>query len=179
MNKKNELNELNDWIATHCEEFADVPDQTRGAAYLYMVLWSVFDGRYLEHSGSREALMLYAETLPEQIEITPFEPHLDYFRKRLAGGHHLRDLVGEDYNSRDYLRSPCFSALADHREQLIGLMLISYRLRCNLVHGDKYRVGLRDQYDNLVHGCQLAKLFLEEAWRPKNTDGRALTWDQE
>ncbi|MBM1577969.1 hypothetical protein JQV19_19360 [Sulfitobacter mediterraneus] len=177
MNKKNELNELDDWIANHCKEFANVPVPTRGAAYLYMVLWSIFDGRYLEHSGSRESLMLYAETLPDQIEITPFEPYLDYFRKRLESGHHLRDLAGDDYQTKDYLRSTSFNASADHREQLIGLVLISYRLRCNLVHGDKYRVGLRDQYDNLVRGCQLTKLFLEEAWRPKNTNESGLTWD--
>ncbi|UWR10632.1 hypothetical protein [Sulfitobacter mediterraneus] len=183
MTAKQDIDSINSWIAQNAQEFASVAPKTKAAAYYFTVLWSIFDLRHLERSASRDKLVAFCNRLPEELDLDPFEEHWDYFRSRLANDNgpteHFEPLHGNDGVVAAILHDPIVAQHGTSKDRLTAMIFITYRLRCNLVHGNKYEDGLRDQYDNLMHGAKLTMLILEEAWRPKDTSGSHLTWDQE
>ena len=156
---------LNGWIEQKCPEFANVPREVKASAFYFTILWSVFDLRHLHRSGNRREVVAFCASLSEDLDFEPFQPFWEYFQGRFANvtgvSPHFQHLVGDDHQTADLLRQTLVSQQGTPRDKLAALVFITFRLRCNLVHGDKYRTGLNDQYDNLMQGAKLVTLILD------------------
>lgn len=172
MTASEDVDGIKTWVVGNLHEVENVPRNTNAAACYFTILWSIFDLRHLESSARRDLLLAFCNTLPEDVNLAPFEPHLDYFHGRYSGVNgptdHFAHLVGNDDISSRVIYGPVVSQQGTPKERLTAMIVITYLLRCNLVHGGKYRTGLRDQYDNMMHGCQLMTLILDEAWKPSD-----------
>ncbi len=164
MTTKNDREFLENWLKTGSPELADVPNSVKMAAFYFILLWSLFDLRKLDQSGSRDAVEVYCQTLPVDVDFSSFEPFWDYFQGRYANATGVTEqfysLVGNDYLTQKRLEPILAAQQGTAKEKLAALVFITFRLRCNLVHGGKHVAGLVDQYDNLMHGAKLMTLIL-------------------
>ncbi|MBM1635210.1 hypothetical protein JQV27_20495 [Sulfitobacter mediterraneus] len=162
--------EIDNWMGQSCPEFTGVPPEVQLAAYYFMILWSVFDKRNLNRSASRLLIAKYCEGVPEDVEFEPFETCWNYYQGRFADptgvNDHFNELVGEDYGTRKRLEPTIAAQQGTPKDKLTALVWITYRLRCNLMHGAKHKKGISDQYDNLMMGAKLMTKIMDLKLKP-------------
>lgn len=166
MTVREDIRYAGDWLAKNALDARDVQDDVKiGVAY-FVLIWSLFDFRFLNAEGRlKDVLNFIDDRILNDLNVQDFEPHLTYFRNRyLDGGrpnHHLEALAGSDYQSADRIVH-CLQQLGPTPKEVIGsLLLVSYRLRCNLVHGSKWEQGLADQYENFRHASKVMMLIMD------------------
>ena len=156
---------LEDWLKTGSSELANVPATIKMAAFYFTLLWSLFDLRRLGRSGSRDIVEKYCSSISEGVNFEPFQSAWEHFQGRFANAtgvtDHFRPLIGDDYKTEKILRPILVAQQGTPKDKLSALVFITFRLRCNLVHGDKYKTGMNDQYHNLMQGAKLMTLLLD------------------
>ncbi len=165
MTVRDDIAEIESWFQHHQPAFADVPPKVKANVYHFILVFSLFDQRHLNASGSRDDVITFIDRLPQNADFTPYQPYLDYFQHRyIRGGqptHHYELLVDQD----DVSSRRILDVLAGHSnlpaEKIGALVLIAYRLRCNLVHGSKWQTGLGDQYHNLMNAARVVMLVMD------------------
>ncbi|MGH1467193.1 MAG: hypothetical protein ACRBBQ_17715 [Cognatishimia sp.] len=154
-------------LAKHCDDWLvknDIPSEVapmgvKVAIGYFIMIWGVFEYRHLGSSASTHTLDKYFKaTKPQELLGDRLEPNYEYFKDRylddLTSNFRLQLLVHEDYNSGKALREILPSVDPSTDQILRAIVLICYRLRCNLTHGNKWQHGLGDQYKNFCHAAQ-------------------------
>ncbi|SMP37242.1 hypothetical protein SAMN06265373_1293 [Shimia sagamensis] len=105
-------------------------------------------------------------TVQPNSDFSSFEKAYGHFRDRYAEGlgvtMHFGPMVGQDEAAAKAIKSVFISQPGATTEKLRALLLIAYRLRGNLVHGNKWTTGLSDQYENLHQATQVLLGVVEQ-----------------
>lgn len=154
------------WLKQNALDFQEVGDDVMIGIGYFATVWSLFDFRFLRAEGRREDVQAFIEQrIAPDLELQDFEPHLRYFRDRYLDGntrnHHLELLGWNDYTSKQNIEQYLIQREPTPKEAIGALLLISYRLRCNLIHGSKWRHGLADQYENFRHATKAMMLIMD------------------
>jgi hypothetical protein len=163
------MSAIRDWLAAHVPGYNDLSDREREVIEDFSVLWSVFEGKVLQKKGSASAIVDACEQLENQgrLRLQDFADQLHYFRTRYVEqgelsarfyGLHLRQ-----NDNPTLVRSVLRNENNSVARTVAALLIIVYRFRNNLFHGEKWAYGIRDQFDNFTHANKLLMQVYELA----------------
>lgn len=142
------------WLEQKVPEFALLPENEKSEIIDFSLLWSFFEGTILNGKANVPTFRTFVGNLEQNgtLDQLDFNDYWAYLRKRyLINGdyseyfHYLYvDKSGNPPEVHQMLKgqSPSKAVL------LIGCLIVIYRLRNNLFHGEKWRYQLQDQYAN-------------------------------
>lgn len=155
------------WLSSKAPGFQALKERERAAIFDFIFLWSLFEAKVLDHDGSAHSICKKvsewrdAGTLARE----QHEPQLDYFRKRyFADGkftHHFDHLCLRKSDKPNILRSVLDGSNNDPRDCVLTVILIVWRFRNNLFHGQKWDYQLADQLSNFTHANAVLVRLLE------------------
>lgn len=139
--------------------YAELDAEERKAIQEFSLLWSAFEGSVLQSAASPGRLLKLPLFLEEAGRLDPrvFEIALAYWRDRyFADGEPTPHYAGLHMERTTRQNQSLVRAVLIGEERtpphvLQALLLIVYRLRNNLFHGEKWAYGIRGQRDNFVH----------------------------
>ncbi|MBC8752546.1 MULTISPECIES: hypothetical protein [Paraburkholderia] len=147
--------------------FADGNDEERTAISNFTLLWSVMEGRVLDRKANPTSLLAAVKALAQRgpLRLSSFEASLTYFRDRYFQGgeftYHFENLLFRKPDCRPLVEG-VLSGSDDDLEHVVGaLLLITYRLRNNLFHGEKWKYGIREQQENFRHASDILMRIIE------------------
>ena len=155
-----------EWLRGHIIHADRLDDLTWDAVSGFTVLWNVFESAHCKRWVSVAAIERLADrlgphfVLPENLLIAR---HFWLDRYVIAGEtNHLFEGLHLDRNKReDFVRRVLLNANAPSDDWFKALLLIVYRLRNNLFHGEKGIPDLNDQAKNLSNACLTLATALE------------------
>jgi hypothetical protein len=156
-----------EWLSTHAPGFADLPDDDRQAIMEFSLLWSLFEAKALDANASAKAIELLVQRWSKEGKLNGvgLDEHVDYFRDRYFDHDDFIDRF-EKLNFRRNDKADLVKAVLRGEqdgavEAASALLIIVYRLRNNLFHGEKWAYELREQSDNFCHANAVLMRALE------------------
>lgn len=156
------------WLLAKAPGFQALPEADRAAIFNFTFLWSLFEAQvmgnfaradliYAKVDGWRDAGTLYADR---------YAPELAYFRQRyFANGaftNHFPHLHLRPADQPAVVQSVLDGSNNDPRDQLLTVVMIVWRFRNNLFHGEKWAYQLQGQLSNFTHANAVLMRILEE-----------------
>ncbi|WP_245495176.1 hypothetical protein [Agrobacterium cavarae] len=146
-----------EWLTQKVPGFAALPAQDREAIIAFSFLWSLFEAQLMGNSANAvkiadavdqwdAAAMLGAEHYDEDLayfrnryfQNGKFTPHFDHLNLRKAD---MPDLVVDVISGSN----------DGARDRVLAVLLVVWRFRNNLFHGEKWAYWLGGQFDNFNH----------------------------
>lgn len=156
-----------EWIAEHAPGFRDLCREEYDAITDFSLLWSFFEGRVLKTSGNAESIMRAARQWARQglLAVEPFQPEVAYFREHYfaEGGftYHISQLHFRRPDREEMVKRVLSGESNDSAEAAAAALIIVYRYRNNLFHGEKWSYNLQGQFDNFNHANSVLKKAIE------------------
>lgn len=165
MNKK-EQSASEQWLEARAPGFLDLPDPDRRAIFDFAFLWSLFEAQIMVNFARADRIRERVDVWVANgtLEAGLYDAELDYFRNRyFADGEftdHFPHLNLRPSDHPDLVQAVIEGTNDDPRDRMMALLMIVWRLRNNLFHGEKWAYGLRDQLENFTHAnCVLMRML--------------------
>lgn len=146
------------WLKANAYGYSDLTLPEVAAINEFCLLWSFFEEWVLENNASVSAIKAKAAEAAtiSILELQPFNGALEYFKARyFADGkstHYFDGLRFQGKNSgRIDVENVLCGTEAENAEALAALLIIVYRLRNNLLHGEKWSYRVKDQLGNFTN----------------------------
>ena len=142
-------------------EFAQLPARDKSEILDFSLLWSFFEGTVLNGHASVQSIRTYVESLANNgtLESLDFSDYLAYVRDRYFSNGRYSEHFEYLYIERSGNPQEVHQMLQDQSDSktilLIGCLVVVFRLRNNLFHGEKWRYQLQGQYSNFQYANQL------------------------
>lgn len=155
------------WLEKTVPGFDLLSGQEREAITDFSLLWTLYEGKFLNTAGNANAIIRTVTSLKNSGKLTldQFRPAINYFLERYYDGTDLTDAFYELH-----LRSNDHRALGERvlrrqssndAEILSAILIIVFRLRNNLFHGVKWSYGIKGQLENFRNANDLLKSVME------------------
>lgn len=150
-----------DWMEKHISGFAELSAEERVAIQEFSLLWAFFEAQVFNGWASAIAISTAIEghAAKARLDVRPFESSLEYFSNRYvtkgAINHRFAALNFRGNDQRERVEAVLREEANDSAEIVIALLIIVYRLRCNLFHGEKWAYGIQGQRDNFLQATQV------------------------
>jgi hypothetical protein len=140
------------WLENFERDFGMLPLEEKEAIKNFCLLWSVCEGQFLNRNANTKKIRGAVNKLAKRghLSLEAFRTAIDHFMTRYWDGknkqftplfYELR--VAED--DQELVKKFIRGQLKDKAEILSALLIIVYRLRNNLFHGEKWTSGIRNQ----------------------------------
>jgi hypothetical protein len=145
------------WLEQNAPGFNALSEQERAAIAHFAILWSFFEARALSARGSSHAILAVTHewSAKGHLAIEPFTESLLYFQQRYyadgAETHYLAGLNLRANDCRDLVYAVLKGENTNPADSIAALLIIVYRLRNNLFHGEKWAYGIQGQLNNFTH----------------------------
>lgn len=151
-------------------------DGTVAMAGCFIMCWSKFELLCLDDLGTAQpekSPPTYQESIEnfcklriaEDADFSPFQASYDYFRERYHTGDdfvvHFTALIEKDGHAKAAIERIFDQEPRSTADKVQALLLVAYRMRGNLVHGNKWQTGLDDQLRNFFHASSVLLGTLE------------------
>ena len=155
------------WLERKVPQFSGLGQDEREAIYDFSFLWSLLEGSVLNcHCNVREIRQLVSNLEQgnrlSDIQLAPYVVYLQsryYVEGSLTSFYqHLR--VERSGNPAEVVEMLCNQDCAES-VQLIGCLVVVFRLRNNLFHGEKWRYQLQGQLDNFKHANEFLRSLMD------------------
>ena len=158
-----------EWLSDKSLSFQELAPQDRDAIMHFTLLWSYFEDQALENNASPKKIVDSAGRFERLGRLKPaaLEVDLAYFQDRyFQNGDftwRFEGLFREnlDKEALDLVRSVRNGEKTNTGDRIAALLLIIYRLRNRLMHGDKWDEDLGGQIDNFMHANNVLMKALE------------------
>lgn len=146
-----------DWLKTNAPGFRELPRKDRDAIMHFSFLWSFFESKVLNRNASANAICAFTAQWAScgGLDVTPFESSLTYFRHRyFDNGEVTENFQGLRLRANDkpeLVKAVLKGENTDPKDAVSAMLIIVYRFRNNLFHGEKWAYGIRGQFDNFTH----------------------------
>lgn len=152
-----------EWLSMKVPGFANLSPEERDVIDDFSFLWSLFEGKVMNRRCDLPRIRNYVQQLEEQggLEVLEVEQYVGYLRNRyfrdddVTGHYHGLNL--DVHNNTEEVLETLRNEDAQKAVKLIGCLIVIYRLRNNLFHGEKWQYNLEGQLDNFTQ----ANLFLK------------------
>lgn len=144
------------WLEQQVPEFAQLPEIDKSEIIDFSLLWSFFEGTILNSNASVPTIRNYVQSLEAngtlyQVDLNDY---LVYLRDRYFPNGNYSENFQYLYVERSGNPPEVHQMLQDPTSSnavlLTGCLVVIFRLRNNLFHGEKWKYQLQDQYDNFV-----------------------------
>jgi hypothetical protein len=156
-----------DWLTDYAPGYSALKHSEREAIAYFCLLSSLFEAQQLKHAASASSIVEHMRQwdLQGRLDVKLFHDPLTYFKNRYFSGgdftHLFHDLIFRSRDRRPLVEDVLRGANQNARDSVIALMLIVYRLRNNLFHGEKWDYGLEDQEVNFKTANRVLTRALE------------------
>ncbi|TCJ26188.1 hypothetical protein E0X81_10485 [Halomonas sp. GDM18] len=130
--------------------------------YGFMIAWTLFESKALDCYGSVNSIQEFVNNkTDEKIPVDFFTHELDYFKRRyIDQGNAKTNAKFEKLRINNSAHKGLVSGVLlgvvdDPSQKLIACLIIVYRYRNNLFHGEKWTYEMHSQQDNFNHATQL------------------------
>ncbi len=142
------------WLYCKVPGFSQLKEQEREAIYDFSLLWSLFEGSALNYQCNVLKIRQLASNIVRKNKLNDIS--LDSYVEYLRNRYYVNGSLTQHYQNLHVERSgspaEVVEMLCDEDStetvQLIGCLVVIFRLRNNLFHGEKWRYQLRGQFDN-------------------------------
>ncbi|MET3972310.1 hypothetical protein ABID62_008414 [Bradyrhizobium sp. S3.9.1] len=155
------------WLANRALGYAQLNERERAAIAHFSLLWGLFELQVMNARANAVGLVRKVEDWDSTrgLQRDPFEGAFHYFRSR----YFLNGTFGDLFEGLRFGRSDCRKLVEEAlsqeqptpKDMIAALLLITYRLRNNLFHGEKWAYGIRDQRQNFENANQVLMRALE------------------
>ena len=145
-----------EWLEGHVHGFLELPEADRQAILHFALLWSLFESTALDTRASSAAIVTLVKEwwATGMLRIEPYEKSLRYFQNRyFQDGEPTPQFAGLNLRRNDnpeLVRSVFSRENANVTDSVSALLIVVYRLRNNLFHGEKWAYGIRGQLRNFT-----------------------------
>lgn len=156
------------WLVQHQTGYVDFDDEDKSALREFSLLWSIFEMQAVLGDMRVEAMIGYvdefanaAESSFKPLQVSPFIPHLTYFRNQLVDNdrsttNDVFDSLNFQRNEHKDLVSHALIKLNDNTPELVkALLIIVHCLRDKLFRGLKWQRCPKKQRDDLYHASKV------------------------
>nr|WP_210256956.1 hypothetical protein [Bradyrhizobium symbiodeficiens] len=149
------------WLADRAPGYSQLNKRERAAIAHFSLLWGLFEFQVMNARADAASLVKKVEDwdLARGLHRDPFEDAFQYFRSRYFGSGSFGDRFEGLRFGRSDRRKLVEEALSQEqpspKDMIAALLLITYRLRNNLFHGEKWAYGIRDQRQNFENANQV------------------------
>lgn len=116
----------------------------------FSLLWNIFEATVCDTYYTPEKV--FDKLDQNNIDITEFKSNLDYFRNRYVEKENFNNryyFLNFRRNDReDIVQKVLKGELSTKNETILAIVIIVYRFRCNLFHGNKDIREINDQREN-------------------------------
>ena len=142
------------WVAEFTQPTLEIHELTYRQIVHFSLIWNLFErhacGRFA--SIPKIELSVKSAIAENRIETGQFAEHSAYFRHRAANyGHSIDDYVSalnpQDQKTKEILTGFLNGGSDNLRSEVTGLLVIAYRIRNNLFHGEKEVAYLHTQVE--------------------------------
>ena len=156
------------WLKQYAPGFQGLCPEAREAIKHFLFLWSLFEFEVLRKSGNATAIVRVARRWWDAglfNDDDPFAQHLAYFRDRYYRDgdftSHFENLNFRNGDRCDLVEKVLRNETTDRSEIVAALLIIVYRFRNNLFHGEKWAYRLEDQLANFNHANDVLMRAIE------------------
>ena len=156
-----------EWLSVKVPGFANLLPEERGAIDDFSFLWSRFEGKVMNRRCDLPRIRNYVKQLEEQggLEFLEVEKYVEYLRNRyfrdgdVTGHYHGLNL--DVHNNTKEVLETLRNENAPKAVKAIGYLIVIYRLRNNLFHGEKWQYNLEGQLDNFAYANDYLKSMMQ------------------
>lgn len=155
------------WLKANQPSYERLDGMHKVAIGYFTVAWSLFEYRALgDGRGWQRVVRFVDDFVTHGGDLAAIEPTFTYFRDRYYSANgfnayfdHLTARADNETTQR--IQQVLSEDVATYEAKLVGLLLIIYCLRNNLLHGDKWAYGFGDQIDNFATTVALLNYVLD------------------
>jgi hypothetical protein len=153
------------WLTTHAAQAQEITCRTWFVVGGITLLWNLFERRHCARDADIDAI---EDAVPATMN-QPLPPTLveafSFWKARYVRNNDT-NLLFDELNFRPshrkaFVRSVLLDPLPAPRDQLTATLIIVYRLRNNLFHGEKDLPTLNEQFENLDVACKALAATME------------------
>ena len=148
---------VNTWLEKHAPGYQDLQCDERLAILHFSLLWSLFEAEVLTLNGGVDSIAEAVNQWERKGLLTKeiFEQQIKYFPRRYyVNGkftYEFNQLYLERSGSPELVKEVLRNEDANTERAATAILIIIFRIRNNLFHGEKWSYGLRGQLDNFNH----------------------------
>lgn len=161
-----------EWLERNAGGFQALTEDERAAPMHFSLLWSFFEAQALGARASANAIDAWIRDLHARgkLDSGALRQSLGYFKRRYFQGgeltHQFHSLLLRHNDKPALVEDVIRGNSVDEVESAIALFIIIYRLRNNLLHGEKWAYSLQDQRDNFAAANQSIMAVIDMAQAP-------------
>jgi len=161
------MTRVTNWLETHATGFRELDQRERDAIADFSLLWSLFELRILDNRGSITALYGSVDEWASQSSIDEnlYAEELQYFRERyLVAAHHKSNFIGlriDNPKQVKFIQNVLSEKRSSKSDCLKACLVIVYRYRNNLLHGEKWKHGMEGELSNFHTANSLLMKLLD------------------
>lgn len=169
--ERREQSASKNWLNTRAPGFSKLPHKDRHAIFDFSFLWSLFESQIMENFARADRIREKVDHWCAEgtLDAANFDEELDYFCQRyFANGSPTENFRFLNFRASDHpdLVLSVLSRENDSpRDKILCLLMVVWRLRNNLFHGEKWAYQLRGQYHNFTYANSTLMKILERYGR--------------
>ncbi len=155
------------WLLAKAPGFQGLPEADLTAIFNFTFLWSLFEARLMKNFAG---VMVICAKVDEwnaagTLDADQYDTELGYFRQRyFANGSFTKHFCGlklRPFDQSDLVRSVLDGSNENPRDKVVAVLMIVWRFRNNLFHGEKWAYYLQGQLQNFTHANAVLMRLLE------------------
>jgi len=152
-----------EWLSIKAPGFASLSVEERDAIDDFSFLWSLFEGKVMNGRCDVPRIRSYVESLEHEncLNALDSDQYIGYLRNRYYRDgnetHYFQGLHLERSGNPEEVPEALSNLEATKSLKVSGCLIIIFRLRNNLFHGEKWQYDLEGQLENFTQ----ANLFLK------------------
>lgn len=156
------------WLSAKVRGFDALPQEDRTEIVNFLFLWSLFEARIMDTFARADLILAKVDEWREAgtLDADQYDAELEYFRDRYyAEGeftYHFANLHLPPRDHLDLVRSVLERSNNDSRDRLLTVILIVWRFRNNLFHGEKWSYQLQGQLRNFLNANAILMRLLDQ-----------------
>jgi len=155
------------WLLARAPGFNALPEPDRDAIVNFTFLWSLFEAQVMENFARADLISAKVDAWRDAatLDADQFDSELVYFRQRyFAGGdftYRFAHLNLRPADQPNIVRSVLDGSNNDPRDRVLTVLMIVWRFRNNLFHGEKWAYQLQGQRENFNQANSVLMRLLE------------------
>lgn len=155
------------WLLAKAPGFQALPEADRAAIFNFTFLWSLFEAQIMGSFARADLICSKVDEWrdTETLDAVHYDAELAYFRQRYynngAFTPHFAHLHLRPADQPAVVQSVLDGSNNDPRDRLLTVLMIVWRFRNNLFHGEKWAYQLQGQLSNLTHANAVLMRLLE------------------
>ena len=155
------------WLIGKVPGFGDLPPKDRSALFNFVLIWTLFEAQIMNNRAQVDRIVAKVDEwhVSSDLNADIYDDVLAYFRKRyfkngdFTGSFGALNLRPSDQPA--LVRAVVDGSDNDPRNRVLAILLIIWRYRNNLFHGEKWTYKMKGQRDNFTHASKALMQMIE------------------